>query len=110
MDYPVRDLKMFKGAVYGTVDLGEREDKSRVSVTVRVAASREDVAGALEPIKAVMRREAEKAIAESAHTNIAAEARLQGQKELAQRMISHINRGAMPDDLAKSLKPIAGRK
>ena len=109
-NYPVRELKMFKGALYGTVDLGERPDKTRVSVTVKVATNREDVAGALEPIKIVMRREAEKAIQETAVQDQVTEARLTAQKELAQRVLNHVARGAMPDEIAKGLKPIAGRQ
>lgn len=108
-EYPVRELKMFKGSLYGTVDLGERPDKTRVSVTVKVAITREDVAGALDPIKTVLRKEAEKAIQETAVTDQITEARLTAQKELAQRVIGHVARGAMPDEIAKSLRPIAQR-
>lgn len=109
MDYPVRELKLFRNALYATVDLGERPDKTRVSITVKVAVSREDVAAALDPIKVVLRREADKLIQETAVQDQVLEARLTAQKELAQRIIGHVARGAMPDDIAKSLKPIAGR-
>jgi hypothetical protein len=108
-EYPVREMKLFRNALYGTVDLGERPDKTRVSVTVKVSTGREDVTSALEPIKTILRREADRVIQESAVQDQVAEARLSAQKELAQRVVSHINRGAMPDDIAKSLKPIAGR-
>jgi hypothetical protein len=104
-EYPVREVKMFKGSLYATIDLGVRPDKTRVSVTVKVATNREDIAGALEPLKAVLRREADRAIQETA----VSAARLSAQKELAQRVISHVTRGAMPDEIAKSLKPIASR-
>jgi hypothetical protein len=108
-EYPVREVKMFKGSLYATIDLGVRPDKTRVSVTVKVATNREDIAGALEPLKAVLRREADRAIQETAVNDQVSEARLSAQKELAQRVISHVTRGAMPDEIAKSLKPIASR-
>jgi hypothetical protein len=106
---PVRELKMFRNYLYATIDLGVRPDATRVSVTVKVATSREDVAGALEPLKAVLRREADRAIQDTAVTDQVSEARLTAQKELAQRVIGHVARGAMPDEIARSLKPIASR-
>lgn len=108
-DYPVREVKMFRGALYGTVDLGVRPDKTRVAVTVKVPTSREDVASALEPLRKIMRKEAELAVAETAGADTASEARLKAQKELAQRITGMTQRGAMPDEIAKALKPIADR-
>jgi len=108
-EYPVREIKLFRNYLYATVDLGARPDSTRVSVTVKVNVSREDVASALDPIREVMRREAERAIQDTAGTEAATEARIKGQKELAQRVLAHINRGAMPGEIEKSLKPIASR-
>ncbi len=98
---PLSNIKLFRNYLYGDVDLGESG-----KMTVRVPISRRDVSEALTGLHDILLAEAGDILDKQAKPTVDAAA-VAARATLASHVLSQIRRGITPDELERSLTPMA---
>lgn len=101
----VTDLKILRGQVYATLSVKEGAT-SRTELKVRLTPGHKGVQEALATLTSLVKAAAEAQLGDAVTNTAVSDAKATARKELASQVLGMVQRGTMPTDLERALRPM----
>lgn len=105
----ITDLKILRGRVYATLHIAGTETTG-TTLQVKLGASHKGLSEALEPLHALIKAAADRQLGEAVLDQAVSETRASTRQEMAGQVLAMVQRGTMPHELERALRPMAGGK